>query len=338
VTEHLTSSELEQYVLSTLPPVDLLRVDDHLASCDACRLLAVNALDTPRRLTATVSALRRELALSPEQEAALWKVSRFPERPSMTKWLARWGTFGALAATAAIVANIIWGTRTKPVSPPSPSMAAAPARATPSAAPVDLLTAEERRLVDDTLARGTISPPRALDALRMPSGTLMGTTKPIATLAALRPVAAVVDSDRPTFEWTAAAESGAEYRVSVYDEAFGPVAASGWLKATQWTMVRPLARGKTFTWQVTARAGGQETTAPAPPQPEARFKVTSVEQSAQLADLRRRAGNSHVALAVMLADAGVLDEAERELTLASAANPGSSAVKRLQDSIRAMRP
>ena len=63
-----------------------------------------------------------------------------------------------------------------------------------------------------------------------------------------------------------------------------------------------------------------------------------MEQTNQLAELRKRAGDSHVALAVLLADAGVLDEAERELTLASAANPGSSAVKRLQESLRTLRP
>jgi hypothetical protein len=58
----------------------------------------------------------------------------------------------------------------------------------------------------------------------------------------------------------------------------------------------------------------------------------------QLSELRRRAGDSHVALAVLLADAGVLDEAERELTLASQANPASSAVKRLQESLNSLRP
>ena len=65
--------------------------------------------------------------------------------------------------------------------------------------------------------------------------------------------------------------------------------------------------------------------------------MTSVEQSAQLADLRKRAGDSHLALAVLLAEAGVLDEAERELTLARTANPESSAVRRLQTSIAALR-
>ena len=335
MTGHLTSADIEQYVAATLAAPDLLRVDDHLAACDACRLLAADSAGTSRRLAITVSALRRDLALSPEREATLSRVSRFPDRASMTNRLGRWGTLAALAATAAILANIIWGTRRPGMPPPSSVVAAVPA---PQAvAPADPLTAAERVLVDETLARGNFSRPRVLDALRTPTGTLMGTRTATVEFAAVRPQAVVVDSERPAFEWTSAAQ-GAEYRVSVYDEAFGPVATSGWLRGTQWTMVRPLARGKAYTWQVTARVGGRETTVPAPPQPEARFRVTSIEQNTQLAELRKRAGDSHVALAVLLADAGVLDEAERELTLASAANPGSSAVKRLQDSLRTLRP
>src|SRR5581483_848700 len=49
---------------------------------------------------------------------------------------------------------------------------------------------------------------------------------------------------------------------------------------------------------------------PAPPQPEARFIVTDAKQHTNLASLRSRAGGSHVALAVLLARAGVLDEAQ----------------------------
>jgi hypothetical protein len=334
VTEHLTSTEIEQYVGASLPALDLLRADDHLAACDACRLLAVGSSDAPRRLVSVVSAIRRDLALSPEQEATLSRVSRFPNRTLMTNRLGRWGTLAALAATAAIVANIIWGT----LKPGTPRPATAVAAVTvPQATPADPLTPSERRLVDETVARGDFSRPRVLDALRTPTSALMGTRTALASFAAVRPQAVVVDTERPTFEWTGA-ERGAEYRVSVYDEAFGPVAASDWLRETQWTMVRPLPRGKAYTWQVTARVGGRDTTVPAPPQPEARFRVTSVEQNTQLAELRKRAGDSHVALAVLLADAGVLDEAERELTRASAANPGSSAVKRLQESLRTLRP
>jgi len=62
--------------------------------------------------------------------------------------------------------------------------------------------------------------------------------------------------------------------------------------------------------------------------------VTDAKQHADLATLRRRAGGSHVALAVLLANAGVIDDAQRELSLAHAANPGSSAVRRLQESLK----
>jgi hypothetical protein len=150
------------------------------------------------------------------------------------------------------------------------------------------------------------------------------------------PVGVVVDADQPTLEWSPA-DNASEYRVSVFDESFNVIATSGWLKDTHWTLETPLSRGRSYVWQVTARVDDREVVASAPPQPESRFAVTSIEQSAQLAALRKRAGDSHLALAVLLAEAGVLDEAERELILARAANPESSAVKRLQGSLSALR-
>ena len=150
------------------------------------------------------------------------------------------------------------------------------------------------------------------------------------------PVDVVVDTLRPRFGWTPAPEASA-YRVTVFDERFKTVTMSEWQPIRHWTADRPLERGVSYVWQVTARVGHRDIVAPSPPQPEARFKITTEEQSAQLADLRRRAGDSHLALAVMLAEAGVVDEAERELTLARMANPESSAVRRFQDALALLR-
>jgi hypothetical protein len=150
------------------------------------------------------------------------------------------------------------------------------------------------------------------------------------------PVDVVVDADRPTFEWSPA-EHASAYKVSIFDERFRLVRVSGWLIDTLWTVDTSLQRGVSYTWQVTARIGADEIVAPVPLHGEARFRVTTAEQSARLSDLRRRASDSHVALAIVLAEAGVLDEAERELRLARIANPYSSAVTRIQAAIEAMR-
>src|SRR5438105_2437762 len=106
------------------------------------------------------------------------------------------------------------------------------------------------------------------------------------------PVDVVVDTLRPRFGWAPMADASA-YRVTVFTERFKTVAMSEWQPVRHWTLNRPLERGESYVWQVTARVGHRDIVAPSPPHPEARFKVTSEDQSAQLAELRRRAGDSH---------------------------------------------
>jgi hypothetical protein len=87
---------------------------------------------------------------------------------------------------------------------------------------------------------------------------------------------AVVASDRPTFRWTAPA--GTAVSVQVFDEQFRPVADSGPTTAREWTPAQPLPRGKTLLWQIRTADG---TIAPAPPLPEARFRVVSESDNLQ---------------------------------------------------------
>ena len=315
MAEHPTDKELESYASGLLAAADLLRVDDHLALCAACRRRAAAALGASLRLAGTVSAIKHELAeAAPATVASAFRRTR---------------TWAALAAAAmlVIVADIVWGTRTA-VREPEPAQAARGS--------ADQLSAAEHAAVDAAVQRGTLRRAPALAQLTSRAGVLMGSQAQLLTFGPTFPVGVVVDADRPTLEWSPANEA-TEYRVSVFDERFNMVATSGWQKATRWTPETALPRGSSYVWQITARIGDREVVAPAPPQPEARFKVTSVEQSAQLAELRKRAGDSHLALAVLLAEAGVLDEAERELTLARTANPESSAVKRLQVSLSTLR-
>lgn len=89
--------------------------------------------------------------------------------------------------------------------------------------------------------------------------------------APLTPLGAVVTSDRPTFTWSAV--PGARYRVEVFDTSFRPVAASDIVTVPQWTPPRPLPRGATYVWQVTAITPAGSITAPRPPAPEARFMI-----------------------------------------------------------------
>lgn len=318
---HPTDPQLTAYTAAALPPAELLVVDDHLGACAACRERALALSGGHGRVIDTVDMMRDELAADARQPVPA-------SRPVL-----RWAAIGAVAASVAITLNVIWGTRTTssgPVARPTPVVAQAPTHET--------LTADEQALVDRAEATGELPRATVLASLKPPSGVLMGTANPTAAFGPLSPLS-VVDTERPTLSWTAAAESDAltEYRAEIFDERYEPVVRSAWQRATTWTPDRALSRGHRYVWQVTARTRDREITAPAPPQPEATFMVTTAEQSLELASLRRRAGDSHIALAVLLANAGVLDEAERELTLASQQNPQSSIVQRLQASLRKLR-
>jgi len=318
VDEHPTESELERYAKGVLSAGDLLRIDDHLASCEQCRRQAAEAVGARRRLAETVSAIKHELAVADVEPVA---GAAFRRR---APWFAL-----AAAAVLVVAADIVWGTRSAPPRPEPP-----PAQA--ARIPADRLSAAEHAAVDAALASGQLRRAPELAQLKPKTGVLMGSQSETFAFGPTYPVGVVVDADRPRLEWSPA-DAATAYRVSVFDENFNMVATSGWQKETYWTVETPLRRGTSYVWQVTARVHDGEVVAPAPPQPESRFKVTSAEQSAQLADLRKRAGDSHLALAVLLAEAGVLDEAERELSLARSANPESSAVKRMQTSLTALR-
>ena len=73
----------------------------------------------------------------------------------------------------------------------------------------------------------------------------------VLAFALREPLGTAVESDRPRFRWERFAAARA-YVVTVYDEDFARVARSPEVTSPEWTCDRPLARGKSYTWQVTA--------------------------------------------------------------------------------------
>jgi hypothetical protein len=117
----------------------------------------------------------------------------------------------------------------------------------------------------------TVTRPEPANPWGQPQGPVLRgpVSAPAFTLQA--PLSTEVPGGRPTFRWTPLA--GAEsYKVMVFDGDFNRVADSGPLSATEWTPDRPLPKG-TYTWQVRARRGGSEITAPGPASPQAFFRV-----------------------------------------------------------------
>lgn len=197
------------------------------------------------------------------------------------------------------------------------------------------LDAGLRAAVTDAL-RGTLPAPQGLAPLQSRPGALMGTESPGATFALRSPLGTRVSTDRPTLRWTP--PPGARtYEVAVYDQDLRQQLASGPVAGTEWTPATPLARGKTYLWQVSAVTPSGRITAPAPPAPEARFEVASPAVMAEVEHRRAPAPASHLVAALAFVQAGLLDDAEAELQALAADNPGSPEVARLREALRTLR-
>lgn len=183
------------------------------------------------------------------------------------------------------------------------------------------------------LAEGRLSLPKTLDGLQGRTGVLMGPASAPTGLAPLGPVGTCVRAPQPAFRWHG--QRGARaYVVAVFDEQLEKQADSGELQATEWRPARPLARGRTYLWQVTALTPQGRVVAPAPPLPQARLRVLSVEEAAQLESRLAGAGGSLLAEGVLLTSFGLLDDAEQRFSALVAQNPGSAEAAGLLAQVR----
>ncbi len=278
---------------------------------------------------------------------------------------------GALAMAAGLTATVVWFAQTTqrrsaaaPVtvaqSEPSASQATTPAPAPPRVALQDnggvvaldaagaLSLSKPAAPLPDALKQDAIA---ALSAGTLPqtalprdvrSGgplTLMGEAPTAATFAVLAPIATLVRDARPMFRWQTHPRARG-YIVAIFNDRLEPVASSGQLTAaaTTWAPAVDLKPGTTYQWQVTAvLPNGQSEPAPAPPLPEARFRVLSAAQRDTLDHQLAEAGDSNLLRGLVFTHAGVLDEAEHAFADLSAANPTYDRARDLLDNVRKLR-
>jgi len=150
------------------------------------------------------------------------------------------------------------------------------------------------------------------------------------------PIGKVTLSDRPTFQWTELPGATA-YVIEIYDENFNLVTASAPVTTVKWTVVQPLRRGATYSWQVKATKAGQEFRAPRPPARQAKFRVLDGDKADELARAQRGYGSSHLTMGLLYAEAGLLDQAEKEFRALQKANPQSAIAKKLLTQVQASR-
>jgi hypothetical protein len=196
---------------------------------------------------------------------------------------------------------------------------------------------ERQREIATALRTGHLDAPLEIAELQGTRATSRGfPTAPSLTL--LEPIATVVPHGRPAFRWTLLPDADS-YEIKVVDPEFRVVAESGRLSGNrkEWTPERPLPEGGVYAWQIEARRGQETWIVPGLRSAEARFRVLSTDEAKALERAVQEARGSHLALGVLYAKAGLVDEAERELKWVAAANPWSTAARRLFESVRSWR-
>jgi hypothetical protein len=312
---------------------------DDLAAYVEGRLSAEEALELEERL-AEDDTLRAEVEGLREVHA---QMTRPPvEAPGRRPW-----TWAALAAAAAVAGLALW------LAPRPDPRVDGEARVPPLAALRDgalriALAADgsvsglpstsgvDRAAVADAL-RGVLPRPEGAKALRNGRSALMGAAGGGgARFAPQSPVGTRVATDRPTFRWTSHPDARS-YQVAVFDRDVRQQVESGPVTATEWQSPRALATGRVYLWQVTAQTSRGPVAVPAAPEPEARFEVAAPALLAEVERRRSPAPASHLLGLLAFVQAGLFDDAGRELEALARENPGSPEVAALRERLAALR-
>lgn len=198
-------------------------------------------------------------------------------------------------------------------------------------------SAGERQLIKRALTSGYLSTARVLARLTGPSASVMGGSTNREPYALLSPVATVVESRTPTLRWHSQSGAGG-YVIAVFDGNLDEVSVSERISSTEWTVTRPLRQGRIYTWQVKVFIDGDTVKLPRTDEPDAKFSVLDRSKANAVRRAREKHAGSHLMLAAVYAEAGMIDEAERELEQLAQANPNSAIARQLLRNLKSLRP
>jgi hypothetical protein len=195
--------------------------------------------------------------------------------------------------------------------------------------------AEPKTNIEAELIAKDLRMPRAIEIFdKSPEPTVRGTAAHVESFAVLIPFSTLTRDEQPTFAWSPLT-GATSYTVSVYDSRMRLVLTSEPVTDTHWSIPARLQRGAVYTWIVAAARNGETVMAPALPT-RAEFKIIA---KSELVKIRRKLEGikSHAARAVICAEEGLLDDAEREFRTYLALNPDDDRVKELLNTIESWR-
>lgn len=198
------------------------------------------------------------------------------------------------------------------------------------------LSPANQQLIKNALRSGRAGMPATISEVTAKAGVLMSGASAGVSFALQKPIGTFVQSPRPLFRWQEV-KGATSYIVTIYDAGFRAVAKSEEVMKTEWAPAEDLERGVTYRWQVTANVDGGQMKSPVPPAPEARFRIIDSATLEEMQRARQLLAGSHLGLGLLYAQAGLLDDAERELQLLMRANPQANVARRLLQSVKARR-
>jgi hypothetical protein len=348
---HLSAETLARYRARTLCVDELLTATAHLADCDDCRARVAGPEPYDKLLDAFAGphleyealeelvrgdGVHEHLSLcgmcaKEYEDLKAFRSSLIP--PARRNY---WGWSLLIPVAAAIAFLAI-----HPSKPAPPKPAAAELRdngraifltAEGKLQGVTAVSPEESASLIAVLQTGEIPRKPAEPDLVRNRETLLGGDSGAVALRPLSPVGTVVLSTQPVFRWQAP-PTAREVHVEIYDEAFELAAAMPSLNGQTWSPAEPLARGRTYTWTISAVIVGKRVMAPAAPEPEAKFRVATAEEAAQMTQVLDATPQSQLRVAVTAARLGFIGEARMAAARLAAENPGSPLAARLQASL-----
>lgn len=300
--EHVSYELLQTYVEGNGLPVERARLESHLAECVDCRNEARDLMAFAMALRARRAGLvryARYLIFGPIAAVLVIGVllTRLHQQPAQLSVSLRDGgkTIGLDRGGRLVGADAVAG------------------------AERDMLLAALRdRRIAVAIPEG----------LRGTQSVLLGPPDGEKRFRVLSPVGEPVLRDAPEFRWEAL-DQARSYKVQVFDADYQPVASSPEVTGTSWTPDRPLERGKTYAWQVTAIRRGASVKAPEPPDAEARFQIVAAFD-ANAIEHARHTPAGHLQMAALYAHAGLCREALAEMDALERENSGSALLQQIR--------
>jgi hypothetical protein len=363
-TGHLTAGVLAGFVDGALPGEELQVVEDHLTCCEECNLMVKDLLAFKDQVAPGFDRNHHPSRLRARDESR-WR-QLFAARPRLQPKSSALVFGAALAACLLVVMGwLVWrarqGGNDNPKIAKAPSAPGVSTPGLPNPTPgsesslivrlndgegevtldregrlsgLDRLSPASRQMVERALTTQRIEISPLLSELIRPEGTARGSVNRGEEFSVIEPVGEVTITDRPTFRWSRL-DGATSYTVEIYDENLRQVAVSQPVAGHTWTAPQPLKRGRIYAWMVKTSKNGRVEVSP--PAQEARFRVLDQARIDELSAARRDYGSSHLALGLLYAQAGALDESAREFSALQRANPKSEIVNRLMMRIRKMR-